>query len=303
VHILVRKTTAVEPEDGMQMNDGSVDTYRGMGRAELDVAYNNRAVVPDWEGYLRRWRQRSATLYSRASDRDLAYGPGDRQRLDLFLVDDRCAPTCLFLHGGYWQWNDKEGQAFVAEGLMALGLSVAIGEVSLAPGATMDQICNEGRRQVAFLCEELSRRGRNGSVLLTGISSGAHVVACALGCPGVAGALLISGIYDLEPIRLSSLNDVIAMNAAMARRNSPLHQIPDALPDIVLAFGADERPEIRRQSTDYHAALGARGHSVELMPLEGEDHFSVLESLATPTGLLAQRLMSLARSCEPTAKT
>jgi arylformamidase len=285
------------------MTDRPVEAYRGMRRADLDVAYNNRAVVPDWEGYLQRWRQRSESLYARAGERDISYGPGARQRLDLFLVDDLRAPTCLFLHGGYWQWNDKEGQAFVAEGLMALGLSVAIGEVSLAPAATMDQICGEGRTQVTALCRELQRRGRTGAVFLTGISSGAHVMACALGSPGVAGALLISGIYDLEPIRLSSLNDAIGMDAAMARRHSPLHQMPSALPEVVLAFGAAERPEIRRQSTDYHAALSARGHPATLLPLAGEDHFSVLEALATPTGLLAQRLLSMASHSQLTAQS
>jgi len=287
----------------MQTTEDPAETYRGMGRAELDIAYNNRAVVPGWEGYLQRWRHRSDLIYARASQRDVPYGPEARQRLDLFLVDDLWAPTCLFLHGGYWQWNDKEGQAFIAEGLMALGLSVAIGEVSLAPSATMDQICDEGRRQVAVLCEELSRRGRDGRVFLTGISSGAHVMACALGSPGVAGALLISGTYDLEPIRLSSLNDAIGMDAAMARRNSPLHHIPRQLPDIVLAFGAAERPEIRRQNADYHAALQALGHSATLMALQGEDHFSVLETLATPTGLLAQTLLRMARGSEPTARS
>lgn len=269
-------------------------TYRGMDREALDVAYNNRAVVPDWEGYLARWRVRSDATYARATARDLRYGPGHRQRLDLLLTPEPQGPTVLFLHGGYWQWNDKEGQAFVAQGLLAQGLSTAIGEYTLAPEATMDEICGEARAQVDFLAGELARRGRRPEILLCGISTGAHLMACALDRPSVRGALLISGLYDLEPIRLSSLNEAIGMDADAARRNSPLHAMAPRLPEVVLAFGAEERPEIRRQSADYAAALQALGHRASLMPVDGADHFSVLETLADPAGVLARRLRELA---------
>lgn len=278
------------------MHNPASSTYRGMDRAALDVAYNNRAVVPDWEGYLARWRARSDVVYGQASARDLAYGPAPRQRLDLLLAPDPQAPTVLFLHGGYWQWNDKEGQAFVVEGLLPRGLSVAVGEYTLAPQASIDDICAEARAQVAFLAAELQRRGRRPQLLLCGISTGAHLMACALDHPAVRGALLISGIYDLEPIRLSSLNDAIGMDAGAARRNSPLHAIPPQLPPVVLAFGAEERPEIRRQSADYAAALQALGHRVEVLPVAGADHFSVLETLADPAGVLAQRMRRLAEA-------
>lgn len=269
-------------------------TYRGMDRERLDVEYNNRAVVPDWQGYLDRWRARSTDVYRRASFRDLPYGPGARQRLDLFLGEQAEAPTVLFLHGGYWQWNDKEGQAFVAEGLLAQGVSVAIGEYTLAPAASMDEICAEATAQVHFLSNELKRLGRSGELVLCGISTGAHLMATALGHPSVRAALLISGIYDLEPIRISSLNDAIGMDEGTARRHSPLHGVPDRLPRIVLAHGAVERPEICRQSADYCAALTALGHRATLMPIEGCDHFSVLEELAAPSGRLAQVIQQLA---------
>ncbi|XUY29166.1 alpha/beta hydrolase [Agrobacterium sp. rho-8.1] len=273
-----------------------MNCYRGMDREKLDVAYNNRAVVTDWQSYLDRWAQEGLATYEKATARDMQYGPKPRQRIDIFLHEDPDSPSCLFLHGGYWQWNDKEGQAIVADGILAAGLGVAIGEYSLAPSATMSEICEEAVAQVKFLSEELARRGRNpDNIYLSGISTGAHLMASALGLPCVRGALLISGIYDLEPIRISSLNAPIGMDWAEAQRHSPIHNMPEKLPPIILTHGALERPEIQRQTADYAAALTAAGHNVTLLPVPGMNHFSVMETLATPNGYLANALAALVK--------
>jgi acetyl esterase/lipase len=278
-----------------EQGEGDLERYRGMDRAALDVAYSNRSVVTDWQDYLDRWTRAGAPLYAdKATARDLAYGERPRQRIDLFLTDEPAAPTCLFLHGGYWQWNDKEGQAFVAEGLLAHGINAAIGEYTLAPAADMAAICAEALAQVDYLADQLAARGRDASRLyLCGISTGAHLMAQALGHPQVRGALLISGIYDLEPIRVSSLNDPIGMDMGEARRFSPLHQVPMRTAPVVIAYGADEIPEIRRQSDDYAAALSFLGRDVERIAVPGCNHFSVLDQLGQPEGALATALAAL----------
>ncbi|WP_158815706.1 alpha/beta hydrolase [Methylocapsa sp. S129] len=269
--------------------------YRGMDRAGLDAAYNNRAVVPGWEGYLARWADRSGALYAaRPCLRDLRYGEGVRQRLDIFPCGQPSRPTILFLHGGYWQWNDKEGQAFIAAGLLAHGLNVAIGEYTLAPAAGMADICAEAIAMTQWLAEKLLTivSGKS-EVWLCGISTGAHLMAYALDLPQVRGGLLISGIYDLEPIRLSSLNDAIGMSAEDARQFSPLHRPVGAPKPLVLAFGDKERPEIQRQSRDFGEVLRAQGWRPGILPVEGADHFSILETLAAGDGVLARSMAEL----------
>lgn len=270
------------------------DRYRGMGRDQLDVAYNNRAVVLDWQDYLDKWTDWGQQTYKGASVRDLQYGELPRQRMDVFLSPDRNAATCLFLHGGYWQWNDKEGQACAADGIQKIGLGAAIGEYSLAPHATMAEICQEALAQVEFLSAELRKRGRSDRIIVCGISTGAQLMACTLGLDCVVGALLMSGIYDLEPIRVSSLNEAIGMQWSDARQWSPLHNIPASVPPTIVAFGADERPEIRRQSADYHANLLAAGHPAKLLAVQGAHHFSILETLIDGNGAIATALKGLA---------
>src|SRR5580700_6621135 len=131
--------------------------YRGMDRAQLDAAYNNTAAVPARGAIVADWAARSATVRrEHAGHLDLAYGESARERLDLFLAADPEAPTLAFIHGGYWQMNDKENFAFFAEALLPLGINLAVIEYTLAPAARLDRIVDEVRRSVRWLAEHLA---------------------------------------------------------------------------------------------------------------------------------------------------
>ena len=270
-----------------------------MDSSALSDAYNNRAVVPDWEQYMAAWQQRSQNLYENAyCIRDLSYDSTQpRRRFDVFFGANPALPTALYLHGGYWQWNSKEGQAFVAKGALSNGLSVAIGEHSLAPAVSMTELADEITNLVVAVSENARSAGRNPGIALVGMSSGAHLLALALGMKEVVCALLISGTYDLEPIRISPLNDAIGMDWEEARRFSPLHRPHRHTKPITLAFGAQERPEIRRQGIDFHEVLTQQGLEPTLLSIPDTDHFSVLETLEKKEGVLCIALTQLALTC------
>lgn len=276
-----------------------METYRGMDRDALAEAYNNRAVVPGWQDYMTEWETRSAALYAgKVCTRDLSYDESSpRRRFDVFEGDRPNLPTVLYMHGGYWQWNDKEGQAFVAEGALGQGISVAVGEHTLAPAITMSGMAEEMRQLVRAVSAHAFSAGRSPRVVVLGMSSGAHLLALTLNMEDVAGALLISGAYDLDPVRLSPLNDAIGMDHAEARTCSPLHLPHRAPKPVTVAFGDAERPEIRRQGEDFQALLIGHGYPARLLPVPDTDHFSVLETLAHPDGTLCRALVTLVEEC------
>jgi arylformamidase len=109
----------------------------------------------------------------------------------------------------------------------------------------------------------------------------------------VRGGLAISGIYDLEPIRLNYLNEKLGLDPAEAERNSPLLHLPPAAGELIVAYGAKELPELRRQSVEYAQAWVERGLPGHLLPIDGADHFTILEALADPQGALTQALVGL----------
>ena len=269
--------------------------YRDFSQATLDAAYNNRAAEPGLETIKADWDRRSLALYSRAKvDRDLAYGKAPRQRLDFFHAASKGRPTVAWIHGGYWQTNEKEPNAFIAEGLLAHDLNVALLEYTLAPRASMSQIVAEIRAAVAWLVGRMqSEFGTGEGLVVAGHSAGGHLTAMAAGLSGVTAALPVSGLFDLEPIRLSYLNTALKMDMTEAGANSPM-KLPLPEVPVTVAVGGTELPELMRQSEEFHAALQAAGRPTRKLIVPKASHFTILEEVARPSGTLAAELARLA---------
>jgi arylformamidase len=269
-----------------------MNVYGSMDRQTLDAAYNNSAAVADSDRYLADWLRRSGALRTRMPESlDLTYGDAPRARLDFFAANRSDAPTLLFFHGGYWQRNAKEGFSFVAEGPLAHGIHVAVVGYTLAPAAGMDGIVGEARTALHWLHQHLATLGGDPARLYVGgWSAGGHLAAMLMDEPLVAGGLAISGLFDLEPIRLCYLNDKLGLEAEEARRNSPLRNLPVHAAKLITAYGADELPELKRQSREFAAAWSAHGLPGEAIEAADCHHYTILEQLAQPEGLLAKAL-------------
>ena len=272
--------------------------YRSMDRAALDAAYNNTAAVGQAkrDAYVAGWSARSEGIRKQPQARlDLRYGDGARHRLDVFPCGTTAAPTLVYIHGGYWQTNDKEPYAFLAEGLGPVGFNLALVEYTLAPDARMDVIVGEVRRAVAWAIDHAKEIGGDPArVFVSGHSAGGHLTAMAMTEPRLAGGVAISGIYDLEPIRLNYLNDKLRLDEAEAARNSPIRHLPASAAPLVVTVGLGELPELVRQSEDYAAAWRARGLPGRYLPVAAHDHFSILEELAQPSGAILAALKEMA---------
>ena len=246
--------------------------------------------------YLADWLRRSEALRTRMPDHlNLIYGDAPRTRLDFFATNRAGAATLLFFHGGYWQRNTKEGFSFAAEGPLAHGFHVAVAGYTLAPEATMDGIVREARTALYWLHEHLPTLGGDPARLyVSGWSAGGHLAAMLMDEPLVAGGLAISGLFDLEPIRLCYLNEKLGLDAEEARRNSPLLNLPARAAKFIITYGADELPELKRQSREFAAAWSARGLPGNMIEVPDCHHYAVLEQLAQPDGLLAKALAAVA---------
>jgi len=273
-----------------------MNVYGSMDRQALDAAYNNSAAVADSDRYLADWQCRSEALRARMPDHlNLVYGDAPRTRLDFFATKRPAAPTLLFFHGGYWQRNTKEGFSFVGEGPLAHGFHVAVAGYTLAPAATVDGIVREARTALHWLHQKVATLGGDPARLyVSGWSAGGHLTAMLMDEPLVAGGLAVSGLFDLEPIRLCYLNDKLGLDAEEARRNSPLLNLPARAAKLIIAYGSDELPELKRQSNEFAAAWSGRGLPGEIIEVAGCHHYAVLEQLAQPDGLLAKALAALA---------
>jgi arylformamidase len=279
----------------LQDAPAGVAVYRGLDRPALDAAYNNSAAVADSAARLARWDERSAAV--RAADyarRDIAYGPRPRNRLDYFPSGKPAAPLFVFIHGGYWQRNGKDRFAFVSEGPRARGIDVAVVGYTLAPDVRLADIVQEIAQALDFLSGRAGEMGFDGNAIFVGgWSAGGHLTAVAAEHPAVRGGLAISGIFDLEPIALSYLNDKLRLDAAEIEAFSPIRTMPHKPSPLRLCVGGGELRELRRQSAAYAEMARMLGLPVSLAVLPGHDHFSILEELAAGGGALAEELVRL----------
>lgn len=263
--------------------------YRGMNRQELDAAYSNTARLADFPGLMRDFRARSQAFHAAQNGRrDLRYGPGARQTYDWFSCGRADAPVLVFIHGGYWQSCAKEDFAFCAQGPLAHGHDVVLAEYTLAPQASMTQIVAE----IGQLLDHLAATGV-GRLCLAGHSAGGHLAAMHRGHSAVGSVLAISGLFELEPIALGQLNDKLRLTAAEIAACSPQRHIGAGAPMLV-AVGAEELPELIRQSGDYAAACRLAGQRAVLLHVPGCDHFRILDDLADPNGAQWAALARLA---------
>jgi arylformamidase len=260
-------------------------------RAALDAQYNLRAAVPEHLTYFARYERESAALRAHWPGRmDLAYGPTSRQAIDLFLPRARQAPLLVFIHGGYWQSRDRKDFSFVAGPLLERGAAVALLGYDLAPQVGMDAIVGEVRAGLAWLYRHAAAHGCDPARLhIAGHSAGGHLAAMALatdwptlGLPAdmIRGVCAISGVFDLEPIRLCYLNEVVRLDEAEARRNSPLHQILHGRCPVVVAVGERETEAFHEQSRAFTARLEREGWPCQLLVQPAVDHFGIVMSMA-----------------------
>ena len=90
----------------------------------------------------------------------------------------------------------------------------------------------------------------------------------------------ISGLYELAPLRRTSINDDVRMDAAEARRNSPIDLSPVTTAPIAAVVGGAESAEFQRQTRAFAEAWRSRGVTVEEIVAPGCNHFTVLDLLA-----------------------
>lgn len=268
--------------------------WHGMNQQDLDRGLNNGAAVAGSADIVAGWDRRSAEMRATYSDHlDLRYGPRERNRIDFFKAAAN-APTLLFIHGGYWQMRAKENFALFAGGPMAHGINVALIGYTLAPDATLDEIVAEIHAGIDFLAGRLPDLGGDASrIAVSGWSAGGHLTAMAMSHPRVKGGVAISGIYDLEPIRHSYLNEKLGLDEAMSYRNSPMMQAQGAIKPLSLTVGSAELPLLRRQAADFAGHRAKYGLPVSYEEIPGADHFSIMNEMLAPTGRITMLIRQL----------
>ncbi|MAF48046.1 MAG: esterase [Rhodospirillaceae bacterium] len=287
-------------------------------QAQLDAQYNQRTLVPDIGPY--SGRAQRATEAARAEfhcDERVVYGGDEDQWMEIYRSDAAPggpeAPVLIYFHGGAWRTTEEGLGGQVAPVFVRAGAVVAAPNFSVAPAASLDAMVRQCREAVAYVYENAAGFGGDAACIhICGHSSGAHLAAMAavtdwpgeFGLPAgiIEGCTLVSGPYDLAPVRLSQRNDYLHLDAEAEQRNSPGRHLGPDTPPAIFAYGGGELDEFQRQSRDLAAAWqAATGRPAEPLNFAGKNHFDMREEYARPGGPLCNAVldqMGLAQGSE-----
>lgn len=271
---------------------------------ELDAQYEHRSIVPDGDEFLDRTQEQSLRAREAARARarlDVPYGPHPDQLLDIYPAEGTGgapAPVAVFFHGGRWSRGSKTSNVECLAMYNAAGVHFVSVGFTLIPVTDMDGLIGQCRDAVAWLWRNAASFGGDPNRLyVLGKSSGGHVAgvmvttdwAAERGLPAdvIKGGLLVSGMYDLEPVRRSFRNGFLRLDEATAARYSPIRHIPAQGCPLVVGVGADETAEFRRQSREFAAAWQERGFECRFVEMADRHHFSITADLSDPAGPLA----------------
>lgn len=276
--------------------------YRDYDQTELDRQYDQASLVPDMSPYQAR-RRAGNELAARTLEcrRDVPYGPSVDEMLDVYPATRPGAPVAVYFHGGAWTRGERNGYGYLAPALVGAGAAYVAAGFSVAPKATLDEMVRQCRAVLVWTARNAAAFNADPErIHVIGHSSGSHLAAMTLttdwpGAYGLAadlikGACCVSGLYDLEPVRLSHRNRYLFLDARTAERNSPIRHLPASGPPLIVGWGTEELAEFQRQNREFAAAWGAAGLPCTAMPREGLNHFDMSEEYTKPESPIFQAL-------------
>ncbi len=277
-----------------------------MDQKELDDAYDQSVYAPNQQLVGNRRRLASeAALKRLGPPQRAAYGPTEVEKLDIYKTRRANAPILIFIHGGAWRNGLAKEFAFPAEMILDAGAHFVVPDfiqVQNADGSLMPMV-EQVRRAVAWVCKNAAGFGGDSErIYISGHSSGAHLAGCTLVTDwkdfglapnAIKGGLLVSGMYDLKPVRLSKRSEYVKFTDEIEQVLSAQRRLDKLNAPIIVAYGTQETPEFQRQSRDFAAAVKAAGKPVDLIIGEGFNHFEMQETFGNPYGIAGRAALKL----------
>lgn len=251
-------------------------------RSQADRDYANGAFIAGAAEYPARWAGRAAAFRAGLGPRavlDLAYGPGGRQRFDLFLPETTARGLLVFVHGGYWLAFGRADFSHLAAGAVARGWACAMPSYTLAPEARIAAMTAEVAQAVRAASARIA-----GPVVVTGHSAGGHLaarMAAAEGPAPVVRVVPISPLADLRPLLATEMKAKLRLDLAEARAESPCLLPPRAGVQAHVWVGGQERPAFLWQ-----ARVLSEDWACPWTVAPGRHHFDVIDDLETAESAL-----------------
>ena len=274
----------------------------------LEANYNIASARSGLDQVMQRWSASSAAFREQAdASLDCAYGPGERERIDIFRCGASAAPLYVYLHGGYWQRGDKSLYSFIAAPFLDAAVDVAIIGYPLCPQVSMSNLVGKVHQAIGWLYHNAAQLGVNRDrINLSGHSAGGHLTAMAVCCDWpdfdeklprelLKTAIPFSGLYQLAPLLQTSISDALHLTPAEVNRLSPASLQPETQVPLLTIIGGAETAEFFRQTDLLIEKWSGSLAQIERHVEPEVDHFDLIDRLASPDSQIFQRIINWLR--------
>jgi len=266
---------------------------------DWDDAYANASHIPNGESYIAYWEHQAAAFrekHSHTSQTDLAYGPKERNKLDIFWPAGKPKGFIFFVHGGYWMMLDKNYFSHLAQGATDAGYACVIPSYSLCPTLDIIGILREMAAALEYAGSQIA-----GSIHLCGHSAGGHLVTHLITrnsplnssmTSRIVKTLSISGLHDLRPLLNTKMREALKLNEHSAQVLSPALTAPVSKQSVTCWVGEKERPEFIRQTTLLPMLWQSFDTCTASCIEKNKHHFNVIDGLTDENHPLMKALLN-----------
>jgi arylformamidase len=275
-----------------------MNVYKHYSQEQLNEQYNTRIQVPDYAAYFDRWEKRSReTAHRQTVLKNIPFGNHPEEQLDIFPLKIPRSKTLVFIHGGYWHLLDKTMFHFLAGHFLEYNVTTVLINYPLAPRASINDIVASCRKALRWVHDHIIEfNGDPSELYVLGHSAGGHLASMLLvgeESKFVRAMISLSGLFRLEPVMLSYLNDAVGMDHENVVENSsvlltPTHECP-----VLLATGTEESNEFQAQSEELYRNWKDKCHTMELTKTHGKNHYSILDAVVEKDSVLNASIFRL----------
>ncbi len=261
-----------------------MNVYKQYTQEQLNNQFNTRLHVPDYAMYFDRAERLSRqTAEHHAFLKDIPYGDHPKEHLDIFPSKIPHSKTLVFIHGGYWHLLDKTMFHFLAGHFLKYNVTTVLMNYPLAPQSSMNEIVTSCRKALRWLHDNIIHyNGDPTELYVLGHSAGGHLASMLLveaEAKFARAVISLSGLFRLEPVMLSYLNDSIGMDRENAIKNSPVFLKPANDCPLLLVTGTDETDEFKAQSEELYQFWKNKNSNIEYLEVPQENHYSILDAV------------------------
>ena len=224
-------------------------------------------------------------------ERNIAYGPKPRQKLDLYVPAENAetAPLIVFFYGSDWRTGSKKLYRFLGQPLASRGYLVAIPDYPKHPPAVFPEFIEDGALAVAYLWQTMPLPdGAPRRLILMGHSAGAHTAALLTtdrhylsraGLPegAIDRLIAIAGPYDFV-IDQPKYQPIFP--EATRPATQPIAFVDGKEPPILLMVGIPDVKLDPGNTTRFAQRIKEKGGDVVVKTYPGVSHPDMIVSLA-----------------------